>query len=535
MFGLGNKRIGITIDQTGVRYVTIKKKKSWEIGSSGYLPVPPGIIVEDQIMNAESLSLQVKHWVKAEKLRGASATLAIPTSQIIIRKMRIPSIKAAELRQLVELEVETALRLPFEDPVYDFIKVGHDDESTQVLVFAAPKKLIQSYVNIFEDAGIHVRAVELSATALARAIAVQQNDFIQESMLISLDKNSLEVYMLQNGNPIFMRTITLVDHDTNGIEELTSDQVGEIIAEISRMLSFYQYSIQEGASRISHIIVTGENEARIQLHRELQLGLPELHVETVDFDIFTKSRSKDFNANAFRVASGVAMFSKRNACINLQPHRKAETRIKLFILWIFVVAWIACMGISGFTYWGNSKEITQNTSKLVQLNQNKAILEAKLLVKPEVSSDPANFITTMKASRKDVVVIANDLMKPLPVDARITTMAYSADSQISLTVLFTKMEDSARYLYDLRKLTFGENALLQSITESTNGKTTLNGVADSSSSADAATDLNVSLPATKQFVVNYIISLKKEAAKDAANKAATTDVKGAATTNVQQK
>lgn len=535
MFGLGSKRIGITIDQTGVRYVTIKKKKSWEIGTSGFLPIPPGIIVEDQIMNAESLSLQVKHWVKAEKLRGASATLAIPTSQIIIRKMRIPSIKAAELSQLVELEVETALRLPFEDPVYDFIKVGHDDESTQVLVFAAPKKLIQSYVNIFEDAGIHVRAAEISATALARAIAAQQDEFFQETMLISLDKNSLEVYMLQNGNPIFMRTITLVDHDVHGTEELTSEQVGEIIAEISRMLSFYQYSIQEGASRISHIIVTGANEARIQLHSELQLGLAELNVETVDFDIFTKGRSKDFNANAYRVAVGVAMFTKRNASINLQPHRKTETQIKLFVSWIVIAAWIACMGITCFTYWGNSKEITQNTTKLAQLNQNKSILEAKLLVKPELSSDPANFITTMKAARKDVVVLVNDLMKPLPVDARITTIAYSADSQISLTVLFTKMEDSARYLFDLRKLTFGENALLQSITESANGKTTLNGAADGSSTVDATNELNMNSPAAKQYLVNYSISLKKEAAKDAANKAATTDVKGAATTNVQQK
>ncbi|NQX63242.1 pilus assembly protein PilM [Paenibacillus qinlingensis] len=535
MFGLGNKRIGITIDQTGVRYVTIKKKKSWEIGTSGYLPIPPGIIVEDHIMNSESLSLQVKHWVKTEKIRGASATLAIPTSQIIIRKMRIPSIKAAELSQLVELEVETALRLPFEDPVYDFIKVGHDDESTQVLVFAAPKKLIQSYVDVFEDAGIHVRAVEISATALARAISAHQQDFIHESMLISLDRNSLEVYMLQYGNPIFMRTISLMDHAAMDTDELTSDQVGEIIAEISRMLSFYQYSIQEGASRISHIIVTGANETRIQLHRELQLGLSELHVDTVDFDTLTKSRFKDFNANAFRVAAGVAMFSKRNAYINLQPHRKTETRIKLFVLWIFVVAWIACMGISGYTYWENSKEMKANTSKLVQLNQNKAILEAKLLVKPELSSDPANFIATMKASRKDVVVITNDLMKPLPVDGRITTMAYSADSQISLTVLFTKMEDSARYLYDLRKLTFGENALLQSITESVNGKTTLNGAADSSSSTEDRTDLNVNLSGDKQYVVNYSISLKKEAAKDSANKAATTDVKGAAATNVQQK
>ncbi|OCT14264.1 hypothetical protein A8709_25890 [Paenibacillus pectinilyticus] len=535
MFGLGSKRIGITIDQTGIRYVTVKKKKTWEIGSNGFLPIPPRIIIEDQIMNAESLSLQVKQWVKTEKLRGATATIAIPTSQIIIRKMRIPSIKASELAQLVELEVETALRLPFEDPVYDFIKVGHDDESTQVLVFAAPKKLIQSYVSIFEDAGIHVKAAEISATALARAIAAQQEEFFQESMLISLDKNSLEVYMLQNGNPIFMRTITLVEHDVSVNEGLTSDQIGEIIAEISRMLSFYQYSIQEGASRISHIIVTGVDEARFQLHSELQQGLTELHVEMVDFDVFTKGRSQDFNANAFRVAVGVAMFTNRNAQINLQPHRKTETKIKLFVLLIFVVAWVACMGISGKTYLDNRNEIAQNTAKLTQYQTEKNVLEAKLTVKPETSTDPANFIAVTKAARKDVVALVNEMMKPLPVDAHITTMAYAADAQISMTVLFANMEDSARYLFDLRKLSFGANTLLQSITESTNGGTASKGTPVSNNSNVLPDEGNTNVSGTKQYTVNYTISLKKDAPKDATAKSASGDVKGAATSDVQQK
>ncbi|TXK85391.1 pilus assembly protein PilM [Paenibacillus sp. N3.4] len=537
---IGSKRIGITVDQLGVRYVTVKKRKTWEIGSSGYLPIPSGIIVEEQIVNAESLSLQVKQWVKQQNLKGATATIAIPTSQIIIRKMRIPSIKTQELRQLVELEVETALRLPFEDPIYDFIQVSHDDESTQVLVFAAPKKLIMSYVRVFEDAGVHVRAAEISATALTRAIAAQQEEFFEETMLVSLDQGALEVYMLQNGNPIFMRTITLFEHDTDDHEELTSDQVGEIIAEISRMLSFYQYSIQEGTSRISHIVVTGANKGRIQLHKELQQSLSELKVETVDFDVFSKERSNDFNANAYRVAVGVSMFTKRNAQINLLPHRKTETKVKLFLLILFVFAWVAGMALSGMTYVNNQKSMTQNTARIAQLNQTKKVAEAKITKKPENQTDPASFIAATRANRKDVVAIVNELKKPLPMDAQISTMAYSAESQITLTVLFAKMEDSARYLFDLRRLSFGENTLLQSITETTSGSSTNNtGTNNSNAAADQTGSTNSTTPTnnlqtTKYYTVNYTISFKKEAAKDTSAKA-NTEVKGADTTNVQQK
>ncbi|MZQ87341.1 fimbrial protein [Paenibacillus sp. 5J-6] len=534
MFGLGTKRIGITVDQTGVRYVTVKKKKTREIGSSGFLPIPQGIIIEDQIVNSESLSLQVKQWVKAEKLRGASATIAIPTSQIIIRKMRIPSIKPQELRQLVELEVETALRLPFEDPVYDYIKVSHDDESTLVLVFAAPKKLIMSYVKVFEDAGVHVKAAEISATALVRAISSEQGDF-EESMLVSLDRGNLEVYMLQNGHPIFMRAISLVEHGTTVEDELTSDQVGEIIAEISRMLNFYQYSIQEGKSRISHIVVTGVNQGRIQLHQELEQALSELKVEKVDFDVYANGRTTDFSANDYRVTIGVALFSKQKAQINLLPHRKTETKIKFLIAILGMMVWVACAALIGTTYMDNQKIITQNTSRLTALNAQKSAAEAKLTSKPSNQGDPAAFITMTRANRKDVVAMIGDIKKPLPVDAQISTISYSSESQMTLTVVFANMEDSARYLFDLRKLSFGENTMLQSITETTVGST--NAAVNTQTPADPASPIvdNLITITAKQYTVNYVIAFKKAApAKEAGTKGAT-EVKGEELTNVGQK
>ncbi|MDR6882289.1 pilus assembly protein PilM [Bacillus sp. 3255] len=532
MFGFVSKRIGITVDQTGVRYVSVKKKKAWEIGASGFLPIPPGIIVEDQIVNSDSLSLQVKQWVKAEKLRGASATIAIPTSQIIIRKMRIPSIKPQELRQLVELEVETALRLPFEDPVYDYIKVSHDDESTLVLVFAAPKKLIMSYVKVFEDAGVHVKAGEISATALARAISSQQEEFFEESMLVSLDRGSLEVYMLQNGNPIFMRTISLVEQGTAEQDELTPDQTGEIIAEISRMLSFYQYSIQEGNSRIAHIIVTGANSGRKQLHADLQQALPELKVETVDFDQYAAGKTKDFSANAFRIAIGVSLFNKHKAQINLLPHRKTETKIKVLLFLLAIVAWVACAGLIGWTYWENQQTITQNTARLAALNKEKAAAEAKITAKPASQGDPSAFITLTRANRKDVIQMLGEIKKPLPVTAQINSIAYAAESQITLTVNFAKMEDAAHYLFDLRRLTFGENTLMQSITETASGSPGGNTAVTVDPANPAAANPT---PAAKQYTVNYTISFKKAAAAKDTGTKTTTQAKEEELLNVQQK
>lgn len=138
MLGLQNPVAGLAIEQTGIRYISFKNKKSWEVRKKRYLPLPPGLIVENQVADSEALLETVKHWVKAERLRGSRVSLSIPPSQIIIRKMSIPSTNPKQVEQLVKLEVETGMHLPFESPVYDYVTMDVDEENSHLLVFAAP-------------------------------------------------------------------------------------------------------------------------------------------------------------------------------------------------------------------------------------------------------------------------------------------------------------------------------------------------------------------------------------------------------------
>lgn len=80
---------------------------------------------------------------------------------------------------------------------------------------------------------------------------------------------------------------------------------------------------------------------------------------------------------------------------------------------------------------------------------------------------------------------------------------------MTLTVVFAKMEDSARYLFDLRRLSFGENTMLQSITETTVGTT--NAVVNVETPIDPASPVanNPTTTTAKQYTVNYSIVFKK--------------------------
>lgn len=78
MLGLQNPVAGLAIEQTGIRYISFKNKKSWEVRKKRYLPLPSGLIVENQVADREALLETVKQWVKVERLRGKRISLSIP-------------------------------------------------------------------------------------------------------------------------------------------------------------------------------------------------------------------------------------------------------------------------------------------------------------------------------------------------------------------------------------------------------------------------------------------------------------------------
>ncbi|MGY4764590.1 pilus assembly protein PilM [Paenibacillus caseinilyticus] len=473
MLPFGGKQIGITVDSGGFRYIQVKKNKA-SAANHSMLKLPQGTIVEDQIVDEELLRQEVQRWVHQEKLKGASAILSIPTSQIIIRRMKIGSTKASELRGLVELEVETALRLPFEDPVYDYIPVASDEESTTVLVYAASRKLIDSYVNVLEEAGVKVKDAEISAFALARAIQAQQFEKLEETMLISLDEAQLEIYLFHNGNPVFMRTISLQDpyamdpFAADHSQGLTPDQIPEITAELSRILSFYQYSIREGASRIVDIIVTGTGEGRMQLFEGLKAAMTEISVRTFDFDAYSDKTSAagGDGLNPYGIGIGLALQDKTTKRINLLPGSRKDPRraLRIAVMTTLLLAWTA--GAAGITYvyLDNQKQIDADLETIHELNAQQAAVQAQLKQLSGTGENPAGAVEAISAAKVDVSKTITAVADVIPQGGLIYSLAYKGEEKLNITIDFKSMDDASVYLGKLRELPFGAASFMQSIT-----------------------------------------------------------------------
>ncbi|MEK3880355.1 pilus assembly protein PilM [Paenibacillus sp. FSL M7-0420] len=490
MIGLRHKAAGISIEQTGIRYISFKANK--QIHKKRFIPLLPGMIVENQIADREALLDRLKQWVKQKGMRGSAVDVSIPPSQMIVRKMMIPSTGEKQIEQLVKLEVETGLHLPFENPVYDYVITEQDENQSQLIIFAAPRKVVQDYVDVLEDAGLRVRTVEVTATALARSIVAGYGHEFSETMLIHLEQSLLDIYMFRSGHPVFMRTIDLVDLSqekhvnlqenipflaeaevaATSHEHLSTEQVVEITAEISRMLSFYQYSLHDGSTRISEILITGSPEMRVQLQEELQAALPEMAIAPIAVDQFSQGAKPDNTLNDYRTAAGAALRDSKVRSINLLPREDRETIVFPYIAISLAAIWILGVVGSGVLYASVQGQYAERGEQILAYQEQNGMLQTELAgLNGRNSSggglDRSVIIEAMSASRADAAAVMNELEASLPYGGVIRDIKYSYHSEIILSVNFTAMEHSTVYLTALREMSFSKGASIQKLTEGT--------------------------------------------------------------------
>ncbi|ANF95743.1 pilus assembly protein PilM [Paenibacillus bovis] len=512
---------GLSIEQTGIRYVSLKKKKQWEMEQKRFLPLPSGIIVENQIEDEEALGQLLRDWISREGLKGKAVALSIPPSRILIRTMSIPLSSLKQANQLVQLEVETGMHLPFEDPVYDYLVTGTDELEAHLLVFAAPSQLVKSYVNVLEAAGMRVSSVEISTTSLARAVMLEQELAFTQTMLLQINGRVLDIYMYRAGYPVFMRTITLalpenLYYSEEQEEELTSDSISDILAEVSRMLNFYQYSLHDGSVRIEEIIVTGSARERSMLEAGLVESLADLRILTIDFYSVSGAFEQDAELNDYRMAAGTALSREGKQVINLLPRPERKTQRTSYVLIGAAVVWILLMALSLYGWFSYKSEIAAQEQQIQQLTDANASVQLELnQLNGSGGSGGTSAQAIMNAViqyKMDVVNVLGQIRSALPAGGAMRNIAFDRSSNIQLTVNVRTLADASAYLVKLRSMPFAASVDIN------------NASRDASAGANSTSVVPVQV-----YSAIYTIHLQGTAATDSSGSGAASDLQN--TTN----
>lgn len=311
---IGNKPpISLIIKDHVIRFVGLKSAASLEIKEYGERFVRPGIIHGGKIVDKESFQLLLDECVQDWGLLKRAVQFIVPDPYIIIRQIEIPiDLLEDEIKGYLYMELGTSIHLPFEDPVFDFIILEANNETRKLLLFAAPRAVVDEYEKVLEAVKLKPVAADVSPLSIYRLYhKLQQSSAEDHLLLVQFDTTMVNICIFNDDKPVFMRHLTM-ENDMNkwqpsidgsslqwegDIEEL-SGELDQSLMEIDRIVSFYNSTLTHGNSNITKILLTGDHPDFSNIIAILKDRF-EIDVDLIDEIKLKKSNKIDVSHNLY--------------------------------------------------------------------------------------------------------------------------------------------------------------------------------------------------------------------------------------------
>lgn len=250
LVGLFKKEIPIGIDITNDTIVMVEIKRNKDVLELVRLAVgstPPDTLRDGEVVNKDALADAVQELWTTNGFKAKKLITAVSGQSAITRPVRFPVMPLEELKEVIQFEAERHIPFSLDEVNIDFQVLGEVQEEGQnrldVLLVAAQKQLINSYVNMAQTAGLEVVVVDIASFAVARALqgaeyGLADDDQAVASILIRSDTTDINV--LKNGIPRFSRSVPL---GTNSLVDIMANSLYMTAKEASALLDEMVLSI----------------------------------------------------------------------------------------------------------------------------------------------------------------------------------------------------------------------------------------------------------------------------------------------------
>ncbi|WP_185819666.1 type IV pilus biogenesis protein PilM [Salibacterium salarium] len=277
--------------------------------------LPKDVIREGRIEDYETLEQILAECVEQWNLRNQPVQYCIPDVFVVARKVLLPDdIEKKEVAAYLYMEIGDSIPVPFEDPVFDFV---YAPEGHAVILLTAPRYHVEAYASLLQRVRCKPNAADISALCFYRTLALSEAVSAKEhTLLLQVDLQAAMVSIYQKDKPLFVSHISLESGEElweikvgrmeeyhpvwMGADANLQQQMDTAADETERIMSFYRYSLQQGAHEIQKIIVGGDHPFLTMWVDTLaeRVDIPVKQAEAIRFSTFEEEIPVRFFENA---------------------------------------------------------------------------------------------------------------------------------------------------------------------------------------------------------------------------------------------
>lgn len=235
--------VGIDFGNHSVKAVELKNisSSSPTLENFGSQRTPHGVIGSEDDVHQKQLSDSVKTLFANSKIRNNKVVVALPESSVFTRFLEFPGVKDEELDNAVYYQAKEFIPMAIDDVQMSYVTIGYNQEKNapKVLLVAAPRKVIDIYLKVVENAGLEPLAIETESVAMGRAM--YRSTKMKQMVMLDFGSSSTDMSILLDEQLVFSQSIAI------GADSLTQAIVNKFGFEYQQAEEYKRnYGVVEG-------------------------------------------------------------------------------------------------------------------------------------------------------------------------------------------------------------------------------------------------------------------------------------------------
>lgn len=171
-----------------------------------------GVITQPQAIADSIHQLFEKNLVGAISSRRVACTL--PTAYTFSRPMKVPPMSHEQIAEAVQLEAEQYIPLPLDSLYTDYEISYQDAQGMELLMVAASRKIVDSYLSLLQSLELEPVAFEPSISASSRLLKIMGDTSAEPSILIDIGSLATDI-------AVFDKTLQVSSNVNGGADTFT--------------------------------------------------------------------------------------------------------------------------------------------------------------------------------------------------------------------------------------------------------------------------------------------------------------------------
>jgi Tfp pilus assembly PilM family ATPase len=213
--------LGLEIQADEIRLVQLRRSKKTILLEQAMimrLPVSP-VFDEGNIPQGKEISACLQALVQRMKIKKCEVAVSLPVQAILSKRIQLPAmLSELECEEEIAANIKDYFPSVTNDLCYDYVVLGsHDEMQNNVLLVAAYREQLNSYVSLIECVGLKVKFVEVDIYALVRAVrfAISAMNAQQTWAVLSINSSVIQFMVVHHNEIIFYQKF--IYNDLEGI------------------------------------------------------------------------------------------------------------------------------------------------------------------------------------------------------------------------------------------------------------------------------------------------------------------------------